>query len=535
MKYQKPNLAIVIPVFLLSICMPAQVYGQANITVKPAEEPESVSDTIVLSVQDMNVYPCAKGNNTLQLHVSNFSNERMIFAVHVQSGIRLASSIGRGWGMVFFDTIPSGEKMRIEHSFPFYSELHKGITLRVQYYQLRMSESWDFQKYFFSRTHDYQDIASLCLLPQAYTAPPDVNIVDEFFQIQDRLREEDYSEVWNCLTKSFQEAKYQGDIKGFLSKMDKEQALDYWTATQLLQLIPEESLKLEDGRILLKSTLNSDPWSLYFKYSGDTWKLDWIEGYICLVDLWMTWQKRLIPQMQKTSTRHFDFYYYKDSYAASTINNITRTREEGYEYICQYLNLDIDQRTSTFFFNDPATKAIETGHRGKGAAYDTTIIEVYNEDMQANPYHETVHVLTSTLGTPPALFNEGFAEYMEIVLSGKDRGALQEALCETIYELKHSAEWIPIQELITFTDIPGTSPAHVSYPEAAAFVRFLIEKYGKQRFLESFRELSNSDQEAIQNENVKKLERIYGKPVEELIDEFRQFYRVGDNQITLRE
>lgn len=96
----------------------------------------------------------------------------------------------------------------------------------------------------------------------------------------------------------------------------------------------------------------------------------------------MTWPQRLLPQLQKVSTEHFDFYYYDDSYAQKTIKEIVKTREDGYKKICDYTELETNQRISTIFFNDFATKAIETGHRGKGAAFDTTVIEEYNEVYQ---------------------------------------------------------------------------------------------------------------------------------------------------------
>lgn len=526
MKHLKIIQALVISVFLHGIYMYAQVNEQQKFAGKLSEMLENVSDTIDLRIRDLSIYPCTKGKSTLQLTAGNTSDESFILAVHIQSNIRLASSVGRGWGMVFYDTIPAGKELPVEHSFPLYSDLNEGITLRVQFYQLDMSESWEFEKYFFSRIFDDHEIAGLCQSKHTNTELPDVNAAEEFQQIQNKLREEDFTGVWNSFTKSHQEASYQCDAGAFISDMAEEEALDSWTASQFLELAPEGSSELEDGRILLKLTLDGQPWKVYFKYTNDSWKMDWIEGYTSLVDRWMTWQKRLIPQMQKISTSHFDFYCYADSYVALAIEDIAMTREEGYKKICQYLDLEAGQRISTFFFDDPATKAIETGHRGKGAAFDTTIIEVYNKDMQANPYHETVHILAGKLGYPPALFNEGFAEYMEILLSGKDSIGLNEALEKQIIGLRGSDEWIPILELLTYTDIPGNSPAHVSYPEAAAFVKFLTESYGKQRFIESFRELHNPVQEAIHNQNIRKLEKIYGKPLEALIDEFHRFYGI---------
>jgi hypothetical protein len=468
----------------------------------------------------MSISPCKKGKNILRLYVENTSDKNLIFAVHIQSNILINSSVGRGWGVVFYDSIPSGEEMKIEHSFPIYSDLTDGITLRLQFYEMRLSEEWDFEKYYFSKTYDHLEIENLFLAEESITEPPNFNIIDEFIRIQDLLRKEEYTKVWNCLTRSYQEAKHQGDINGFIGKVSKDQTMDHWTASQFLRLIPEQSITLEDGRTLLNLTLDNTEWRIIFKYLDELWQIDWIEGYTSLVDLWMTWPVRLLPQLQKVSTNHFDFYFYKESYAANSINDIGETREQGYEKICHYLDFETDQRILTVFFNDFETKAIETGHRGKGAALDTSIIEVFNEEIQAHPYHETAHILSASFGRPPALFNEGLAEYLEIVLAGKDSTELQLALNEKIIALKYSADWIPIKELLTFTDIPGKSQAHVSYPEATAFVKFLIETYGKQRFIEAFVQLTNSDEESIQLENLDKLATIYSTSPDNLIEEF---------------
>ncbi len=503
-------------VFIPQLLLAGNAVSGTNYTIK--------NDTTLLKIQDINVSPCKKGNNTLKLSATNHSDEKLIFAIHIQSNIRISSSVGRGWGTVFYDTIPLGREKRIEHSFPFYSDLNDGITLRLQFYQLRISDAWDFQKYFYTKTYDHHEIADLFSEGKSFIQPPNVNIVDEFMRIQNLLRNEYFTNVWNCFTKSYQEAQYQGDISGFKGKINKNQAIDYWNAEQFLNLIPQESFTLGDGRILLNLTLDSIHWSIYFKYSDDQWKIDWIDGFTTLVGLWMTWPERLLPQMQKVSTKHFDFYYYKDSYAETTIKDIVKTREDGYKKICNYLDLETNQRISTVLFSDLTTKAFETGHRGKGAAFDTTVIEVYNEEIQAHPYHETVHILTNLIGFPPAIFIEGLAEYMEIVLAGKDSTELHETLDMKIIELKNTADWIPIKELITFTDIPGPSQAHVSYPEAAAFVKFLIEKYGKQRFIETYKSLINSDVESIIIENIKKLETIYNKSLDILIEEFHKDY-----------
>jgi hypothetical protein len=482
------------------------------------------NDTIYLKIEDIHVSPCKTGKNTVLMSVVNLAAEKMIFAIHIQSNINISASVGRGWGAVFYDTIPTGGEKKIEHSFPFYSDPDDGITLRLQFYQLKVSEKWDFQNYFFTKVYNHQEIAGLCSGDKTFPEISGVNIIDEFRRIQRLLRNEFIPEVWNSFTKSYREAQYQDDYTSFSGKVTKPHPIDFWNAEQFLKLNPQESLELTDGRILLNLTLDDAPWSIYFKYSNDQWKIDWIDGFTTLVDLWTTWPARLLPKMQKVSSEHFDFYYVKDSYAGKTIEDIVKIREDGYKRTCEYLDLEARPRITTVFFNDLATKAYETGHRGKGAAFDTTVIEVYNEEIQAHPFHETVHILTNSVGFPPAIFFEGLAEYLEIALMGKDSTELFEALKDQISNVKQSDKWIPIHELMKFTDIPGPSQADVSYPEAAAFVKFLMDKYGKQRFFSTYRNLINSDEESIITENARKLETIYDLPIDVLVEEFHKYY-----------
>jgi hypothetical protein len=144
----KPSLLIWL---ILLIFLPKQLVYSAN-----------QNDTISLNIDALNIYPCKKGKNTVELIATNITNEKLIFAIHIQSNIRISASVGRGWGTVFFDTIPSGKNKKIEHSFPFYSDLDDGITLRLQFYQLEASEKWNFNDHFYQKTYNHIEISELC-------------------------------------------------------------------------------------------------------------------------------------------------------------------------------------------------------------------------------------------------------------------------------------------------------------------------------------------------------------------------------------
>jgi hypothetical protein len=267
------------------------------------------SDTTSFNIDAVNIFPCKKGKNTVAMTVTNRSNEKLIFALHIQSNIRISSSVGRGWGTVFFDTIPSGNEKKINHSFPFYSDLDDGITLRLQFYQFKESGEWNFNDYFYRETYNYLDINKLCIENTSPSEISEVEIMYEFDQIRNQLGNNHLTEVWDSFTRSYQEAQYQGDINSFKNNVNKAPPIDYWNTDQFLKLVPQESLILEDGRILLNLLLGSNLWRIYFKLSDYQWKIDWIDGFTTLVDLWMTWPERLLPNMQTASTEHFYFYY----------------------------------------------------------------------------------------------------------------------------------------------------------------------------------------------------------------------------------
>jgi hypothetical protein len=224
--------------------------------------------------------------------------------------------------------------------------------------------------------------------------------------------------------------------------------------------------------------------------------------------------------MRKRITKHFDIFCHKGSTAEKEIDKIAEQRERGFREICRFLGKDSDVRLRMILFEDAATKYSHTGHQGAGWAFGNTVVEIYNEKQRLDPYHETAHILMGPYGSPPALFNEGFAVYISEHLGSLALAAMkggESSIYERVRELNGKGELIPLEELLTYTEIgSGETNPPVAYPEAASFVKFLVETYGKERFLKAYRTLRNSNDKATQQQNVKALEKIYGKSLDEL-------------------
>lgn len=230
------------------------------------------------------------------------------------------------------------------------------------------------------------------------------------------------------------------------------------------------------------------------------WKIDEISGYVPQVVVWATWQETLLPKLRSRRTEHFDLYFYPGSTAEKEIERITAEREKGYGALAAFVGAQPDVRIRLFFFEDGRTKSWETGHHGTGWAFDHTIVEVFSDQECLDPFHEVCHILTNTVGNPPALFNEGLAVYMSERLGSpalKNLGGGSLSIDARVRELKSQNEWIPIETLIRFPEIGSDeSRPSVAYAEAASFVKFVVERFGREKFLAAYKSLNNSSDAA---------------------------------------
>ncbi len=228
------------------------------------------------------------------------------------------------------------------------------------------------------------------------------------------------------------------------------------------------------------------------------------------------WQERLLPKLEKRVSAHADIYYFHDTTAAKDIDRVVDRREEAIGEIMKFLGLDPGcVRIRLVLFEDDNTKARETGYRGEGWAEGDMAIELYGPEGRCDPYHETTHILASRLGDPPKAFYEGLAVYIAERF-GKGRPE-QEGQPPRLYDRarasKQSESWLTLEMLLTCTEFGG-HPAR--YAQAGAFVKFLIDEYGKGLFLRAYTQLRVPADEMTKKQNKGMLDRLYGMSMDEL-------------------
>jgi len=366
------------------------------------------------------------------------------------------------------------------------------------------------------------------------TVPLDPDVQEQavrraFGQWQDSIRDGNYEIAWGLYANSLRRSRqHENDFQRFAKEMGSDGSMKRAIS---LSLRPESVTNIRMGEYaILNTTYASRSFRIDFVMEDGQWKIRNIR--MMRSGNGGDWQTRLLPKMRKRITKHFDIFCYKGSTAEKELEKIAEKRERGFREICRFLGKDSDVRIRMILFEDGVTKYSETGHQGAGWAFGNTVVEIYNEKEKLDPYHETTHVLMRPYGSPPALFNEGFAVYMSERLGAHALDAMgggESSIYERVRQLNGKRELIGLEELLTYTEIgSGKTNPPVAYPEAASFVKFLIETYGKERFLKAYRTLRNSSDKAVQQQNVKALETIYDKSLDELKTEWkRAFLRSG--------
>lgn len=219
--------------------------------------------------------------------------------------------------------------------------------------------------------------------------------------------------------------------------------------------------------------------------------------------------KPTLPPFEQKETDHFVFYYFPRTLAEKEIDKIAQERETALNRISSMISVDYEGKISVFFYPDAESKLKVTQHQGRGLAYGSTLVEIYNEKTMVDPNHEICHVVTSLLGDPPAMFNEGFAAYNQ---KNHIWGGQHIDIWAKKYKQKN-ALW-RIEDIFAFTDIgSGPTKANIAYPQAASMVKYIIDKYGIDKFTELFRTLKRSNDPEHIETNKREFKRILGKDI----------------------
>ena len=461
-----------------------------------------------LKILDIQFEPIRSGKNVVYVKIQNPTKEERTLFVSIQT------ENPWGWGHDFPEQIEPGTERWARFAFKIFGSPTNEGNARLYFFDGAQAREADgvfhYRKFSFATLEKKQaDLESA----QPVLAAVRDSVIQAFEDLRRDMRERDYAKVRARFTQDMLDAEFlQQSPVEFARRIDLPSPSS-WCRGEILALKPL-SVARSDGLFELQANLAGESWSIGFLHCDGQWKIDRLEGFTPSLGT-TVWIKRLLPLLRKRSTDHIDIHYFPGSKAEADINQIAREREAGVQAVNKLLGTPTRQRLCLVFFDDLDTKARVTSHRGEGMANDYTIVEVYNDRVKLNPYHEATHALASEIGRPPAALLEGLAEYVSEKLGAaplKDVGGGQATLYRFVRESREKDRWIPLSELLAYTNIgsQGRERNLLAYAESGAFANFLIEAQGKEKFLEAYRRLRNGSDKAVQERNAEKLQEIYG-------------------------
>ncbi|MDP2703953.1 MAG: hypothetical protein Q8P01_02055 [bacterium] len=221
---------------------------------------------------------------------------------------------------------------------------------------------------------------------------------------------------------------------------------------------------------------------------------------------------------RSAETEHYVFHFFPDSVAAKDIDAIKTRQESAYQKIITFLGVPVPKRKiSYYFYPNEVTKTALMGDPWYAQSiYDEFRVHVlYTETVKPIGEHEDAHLLSLPWGLSIGLFQEGLAEHFscrnwegrdhdECVREGYKRGVLP-----SVTELMDHISW----------SASADEHAIYFYSLAGAFTKFLIKKFGKEKFRELYQ---NTNREKSAKENAVVFAGVYGAEVEEVETPWRR-------------
>lgn len=239
---------------------------------------------------------------------------------------------------------------------------------------------------------------------------------------------------------------------------------------------------------------------------------------------WLTQKDSLFIN---TKTKHFNIFYFENTLNEAQLLDLELSREIAYDSISNFFQLNSNISTNIFLFPNKQIKQNITGHKGHGWAFENNIVEVFNDSIKVDPYHELVHRLGYLIGIPPAMIDEGLAVYLSHEFANKPFSKLlgfpESSINEILHTLTKTNDLIKISALFSIDEISEAENVPLAYCQSASFVEYLITSYGKATFLKLFTSLSEIDKVKYEQTFF----RLYGRTIEQVENDWIKYVRLN--------
>jgi hypothetical protein len=479
--------------------------------------------------------PFGQGKNVVRVTVRNMTAQPQVLGTYIQTQ---SPNVHMGWGTTFFETIPPSQETTLRLAYKIPGPIVSDTWVRLRFNNPPSREPYKAEEYFLEKRYQGNDLKGRAQEALQEASTQDSAMARQALStLQQAIGQGQYDQAWQQFTKDYQQAEWQERKEDFFFKaMKGEPAYTrfVWEKDAFLRLEPT-TCQRSGKTIRLICRTGQETWSLDFVEADGKVLLDWIGGYTSQAAQRATWPKTLLPTMQKRSSEHIDAYYFAGSTAEKDIERIIQAREQGIRKIAEFLGVQPRERITLVLFEDQETKYKNTGHQGLGWAVGNMMVEVYHSKEHLDPYHETTHVLAGQLGNPPAILVEGLGVYMSEYLKAAPLENLEGgklSLYEKVAQAAKDKQTFPLKTVFGFTDIGSQGDkTTIAYAQAGAFVKFLIDQYGKDKFLQAYRTLKNGDSATVRQANEDALQKIYGAPLAAMEQEMMKTVQQQSDQM----
>jgi len=220
-------------------------------------------------------------------------------------------------------------------------------------------------------------------------------------------------------------------------------------------------------------------------------------------------------KFKKKESENYIFHYLNDSLAEKEIDLIIAEQEQVIKDLQEFFKIKVPFKIQYYLLNTSKQVGRFYGDEGEYngfVKYPDKIYAVYNKEVQCIGYHEDAHIVSDLINKPNLSFiREGLAMYFDQKWWDKNNE-------DWVFEFLGNDKYIKVAELMYDQDID--LKCEITYPIAGSFTKFLINTYGKEKYLELYRN-------KIINHNT--FPKIYAKPLIELEQEFLNYIKTKAN------
>ncbi len=167
------------------------------------------------------------------------------------------------------------------------------------------------------------------------------------------------------------------------------------------------------------------------------------------------------------------------------------------------------EKIKYYFYPSEKNKEKLMGDNGYAQAIfnEFRIHVVYTKDIKPVGEHEDTHLLSLPLGLSIGFFQEGLAEFMvgKDWLGGDQKTGAREAIEKKLFTITSFVEMFDHKKWYEL-DFSSANNSMIIYSVAGDFVKFLIDNFGGDKFLEFYKK---SNRKYSQKKNIKIFEEIF--------------------------